>query len=92
MIRQITLINWKSFANATLYIDPLGVLIGTNASGKSNALDSFLFLHRIASGTSLTDALAGLRGGLEWAILRGKDFFLFPCSSAMRTERIMCTP
>ncbi|MBF0213221.1 MAG: AAA family ATPase [Magnetococcales bacterium] len=81
MIRQLTLTNWKSFANATLYIDSLGVLIGTNASGKSNALDAFLFLHRIANGISLTDALVGtasqhaLRGGLEWAILKGKEFF-----------------
>ncbi|NGZ05460.1 MAG: AAA family ATPase [Magnetococcales bacterium] len=77
MIRQLTLINWKSFADARLYIDSLGVLIGTNASGKSNALDAFSFLHRISRGISLTDALAGLRGGLEWAILKGsKDFSL----------------
>lgn len=36
--KQITFENWKSFRHATLYIDPLTVLIGTNASGKSNAL------------------------------------------------------
>lgn len=81
MIRVVELTHWKSFAKATLHIDPLGVLIGTNASGKSNALDALRFLHRIAQGTSLTDALAGtvtlsgLRGGLEWATLKGKEFF-----------------
>lgn len=81
MIKQLTMENWKSFSKATLHIDPLGVLIGTNASGKSNALDVFLFLNRIANGISLTDALAGnanlpgLRGGLEWATLKEKDCF-----------------
>lgn len=81
MFKQLTLTNWKSFSQATLHIDPLGVLIGTNASGKSNALDAFLFLHRLAMGVSLTEALAGnatqpgLRGGLEWATLTGKKSF-----------------
>ncbi|MBF0416595.1 MAG: AAA family ATPase [Magnetococcales bacterium] len=81
MIKQLTMENWKSFSKATLYIDPLGVLIGTNASGKSNALDAFLFLNCIANGISLTEALAGnanlsgLRGGVEWATLIGREFF-----------------
>ena len=44
MIKELSLKNWKSFTEATLYIDPLTVLIGSNASGKSNALDALLFL------------------------------------------------
>ena len=40
MIEEIRLSNWKSFRDATLYFDALTVLIGTNASGKSNALDA----------------------------------------------------
>lgn len=73
MIKQLRLENWKSFRDATLHIDPLTVLIGTNASGKSNALDALQFLARIAAGGALTTALQGdhnlpgLRGGLEWA-------------------------
>ena len=76
MITQLHLDNWKSYAQATLHIDALTVLIGTNASGKSNALDALLFLHRIASGSLLTAALQGdsaqlpLRGGAEWAVRR----------------------
>lgn len=72
MIKSLRLINWKSFADATLYIDPLTVIIGMNASGKSNILDAFFFLQRISSGRTITAALAGdmalasLRGGLEW--------------------------
>ncbi|MEO5377311.1 MAG: AAA family ATPase [Magnetococcus sp. DMHC-6] len=81
MIKQLTLTNWKSFSQATLYIDPLGILIGINASGKSNALDAFLFLYRITKGASLTEALVGttgltgLRGGLEWVTLKGNQSF-----------------
>lgn len=83
MLTELHLENWKSFEKATLHIDPLTVLIGANAGGKSNALDALLFLQRVASGVSLTDALRGnsnmpaLRGGLEWAARRpGKRFAL----------------
>lgn len=76
MLTQVQFENWKSYAQAKLHIDPLTVLIGTNASGKSNALDALLFLNRIASGAQLTAALQGdsgftpLRGGIEWAARR----------------------
>jgi predicted ATP-dependent endonuclease of OLD family len=39
MLKQLILENWKSFRYAELEIDALTILIGTNASGKSNALD-----------------------------------------------------
>lgn len=73
MLKSIRVENWKSFKDSTLYIDPLSVLIGTNASGKSNILDALLFLNRSASGTPLSIILQGdsntpgLRGGVEWA-------------------------
>ncbi len=78
MIKELRLTNWKSFADAKLYIDPLTLLIGTNASGKSNALDALLFLHRLASGVSIFDAINGnsdtklpaLRGGIDWVCLK----------------------
>ncbi len=75
MIKEIGLNKWKSFSDATLFVDSVTVLIGTNASGKSNALDALLFLKRIATGMSFTAALQGdqstrgIRGGLEWASL-----------------------
>ena len=81
MIKQVQLHGWKSFLDATLHIDSLTVLIGTNASGKSNALDALLFLKRAASGVPLTSALRGdqslpaVRGGLEWAALDKKGRF-----------------
>ncbi|WP_224791999.1 AAA family ATPase, partial [Pseudomonas fluorescens] len=83
MITELLLENWKSYEKATLYIDPLSVLVGTNASGKSNALDALLLLNRTASGIMLTSALQGdgvqipLRGGIEWAARRpGSKFAL----------------
>lgn len=72
MIKELKLHNWKSFQQATLFIDPLTILIGTNASGKSNTLDALLFLQRTASGVGIFQAINGdvnlapIRGGMEW--------------------------
>ena len=57
MIATVEFEHWKSYSQASLHVDPLTVLIGTNASGKSNALDALLFLHRVASGSLLIAAL-----------------------------------
>jgi predicted ATPase len=81
MLKEVRFENWKSFNQTILYIDPLTVLIGRNASGKSNALDALQLLNRLASGINITAALAGdanikgIRGGLEWACLTSKDRF-----------------
>ncbi len=78
MIKEIRLKNWKSFRDAVLPIDPLTILIGANASGKSNAIDALEFLERIAYGKELRPALAGdstlapIRGGVEGAVLQGE--------------------
>ncbi len=47
MIKELHLKNWKSFGDTILYIEPVTVLMGLNASGKSNAIDALLFLQRI---------------------------------------------
>ena len=76
MITELQLENWKSYERSSLHVDPLTILIGTNASGKSNALDAFILLNRIASGAMLTSALQGdgaltpMRGGVDWAAQR----------------------
>lgn len=75
MIKELILYNWKSFAEATLFIDPLTIVIGTNASGKSNVLDAFLLLQKLSFGKQITAAIvgdnespSGIRGGLEWVV------------------------
>jgi len=81
LITRLALKNWKSFDEAELHIDPLTVLIGTNAGGKSNALDALEFLNRSATGKNLTDCLSGdaniepLRGGTEWAVRDQEEVF-----------------
>lgn len=81
MLKEIRLQNWKSFQETRLYIDPITVLIGLNASGKSNALDALLFLQRSLTSRDLYTALRGenghfaIRGGVEWAALRGSETF-----------------
>ena len=75
MITELRLENWKSFGEATLYIDPLSILIGTNASGKSNVLDALQFLQNIASGMNAKNSLETIRGGLEWATRRPNRSF-----------------
>lgn len=81
MITELRLKNWKSFSDATLYIDPVTILIGTNASGKSNTLDALLFLQRVASGVGVYQAIKGdvnlppIRGGMEWVCRKPSNIF-----------------
>ncbi|MBD2441720.1 AAA family ATPase [Dolichospermum sp. FACHB-1091] len=81
MLKKLILENWKSFRYAELPLDPLTVLIGTNASGKSNVVEALEFLQRIANGENIEAALAGnktlpsLRGGVELAARKGENEF-----------------
>ncbi|GAX37817.1 AAA family ATPase [Nodularia sp. NIES-3585] len=81
MLKQLILENWKSFRYAELPLDPLTVLIGTNASGKSNVVEALEFLQRIAQGENIESALAGdktlasIRGGVEWAARKPESMF-----------------
>ncbi len=75
MITKLRLKNWKSFKDSTLYIDPLTILIGINASGKSNVLDALDFIRKIAAAKSgnTNDLLESIRGGKNWLIKRGEN-------------------
>ena len=75
MITKLRLQNWKSFEDSTLFIDSLSILIGTNASGKSNVLDAFAFLRAIGEGKRLVDVIQAVRGGEEWIVRRGEKGF-----------------
>jgi len=77
MLQSVTIENFKSFERATLPLAPLTLLIGANASGKSNAIEAMQLLAWLASGRSPADLLyavreqeLSLRGGpkdLAWA-------------------------
>ena len=74
MLRRLTLTNFKSFEHAELDAAQFTVLIGANASGKSNLREALQVLHGIGRGLSLTEVLGGLwRQGdeKEWEGVRG---------------------
>lgn len=69
MLKKLILENWKSFRYAELPLDPLTILIGANASGKSNTIEALDFLHQFSQGNLLVDIVDGdsssIRGGLS---------------------------
>ena len=73
MITELRLRNWKSFFDATLFIDPITVIIGTNASGKSNIFDALKLLSALASPIDIMDIAKIVRGGAEGIIRRGEQ-------------------
>ncbi len=63
-IRNLTLRNWKNFAQAEAEIHDRLFLVGPNASGKSNLLDAFRFLRDLASTGGGFQEAVGRRGGV----------------------------
>ncbi len=69
----LRLTDFKSFADETIELAPLTILLGANASGKSNALDAIRFLQGIALDFSVSDVLRGRHEGgrIVWPAIRG---------------------
>ena len=70
MITSIRLKNFKNFADETLRVGPFTLLVGANASGKSNIRDAFRFLAGIGRGYTLTEIFGGKREA-GWKPIRG---------------------
>jgi predicted ATPase len=49
-LKAITVSGFKSIRDATVELGDINVLIGANGAGKSNLLQLFLFLRRLAEG------------------------------------------
>ena len=62
-ITKLTVENFKSFDKLEVELRPFNIVVGSNASGKSNFLDVFRFLRDIQA-TTLESAI-GIRGGGE---------------------------
>lgn len=73
-IRSIALKNWKNFASAEVAVQDRVFLVGPNASGKSNFLDAFRFLHDVAA----------TGGGLQAAVQRREGVGSIRCLAARR--------
>lgn len=93
MLRSLTLTNWKSFGETRNVIPcaPLTLLVGPNASGKSNALDALRFLQGAAAlNFPLGDVLRGRWEGQReiWPPIRGHAV---EAARAGRSEFALCT-
>lgn len=95
MIQTLTLKNFKSFSEpkghegpwegASIDFGGLSLIVGTNASGKSNIRDGLRFIHAISRGYSLAEIIGekygeggepqwkGIRGGVRETVTRDGD-------------------
>jgi predicted ATPase len=74
MITKLRLRNFKNFADADLTVGPFTVIVGANASGKSNIRDLFRFLHGIGRRYTIAEIIGGRYGAggqSEWVPMRG---------------------
>jgi predicted ATPase len=86
VIESIRIENWKSFREATLPLAPLTLMIGANASGKSNAIEAVRCLSWLAEGrrlneitTAVQEADQAIRGTVEGLTHGGSDSFSLGC-------------
>jgi predicted ATPase len=98
MYTSLRLERFKSFKDAELKLGPFTVLIGANASGKSNIRDAFRFLHGVARGYSLAEIIGekfgeggeriwtGIRGGAGEIAFSGERSFALTSQSVAPAE------
>lgn len=87
MFTKLTLENFKNFKQAELALGPFTVLVGANATGKSNLREAFRFLQGIGRGYTLPEIIGekwmeggvrvwtGIRGGLNEICFSGDQYF-----------------
>jgi predicted ATPase len=68
-VSRIELQNWKNFKSTGANLARRTFLIGPNASGKSNLLDAFRFLHDLAED-GLAQAVDDRGGSLRFVALQ----------------------
>src|SRR6266700_974920 len=56
MLKRVKIKGYKSLVDVEVDLQPLSVLFGPNASGKSNFLDALQLLSRIATSNNLNEA------------------------------------
>lgn len=87
MLKELELERFKGFKKEKLVLGPLTLLVGANASGKSNIRDAFRFLHGISRGYTVAEIMGekygdggervwhGIRGGFREATFQGASSF-----------------
>ncbi|MCC6128610.1 MAG: AAA family ATPase, partial [Acidobacteria bacterium] len=74
MLKHLRLERFKNFEDSGLDLGPLTLLVGTNASGKSNLRDAFRLLHGVSRGYTMAEIIGEkwIEGGvLQWKGIRG---------------------
>ena len=74
MITSLVLFQFKNFDQQALRVGPFSVIVGSNASGKSNIRDAFRVLHGIGRGYTVAEIIGGKYGAggqVEWEQIRG---------------------
>ncbi len=62
MIRRVKIQGYKSLKDIEIELQPLTVVIGPNAAGKSNLFDALGLLSRVVTSRTLSEAFKGHRG------------------------------
>src|SRR5438034_4942904 len=100
MLTKLRLERFKNFKRVELPLGPFTLLVGANASGKSNIRDAFRFLHGVARGYTIAEILGekfgeggelqwrGIRGGAREAVFRGAATFALEVEFAIRRPRV----
>ena len=85
MISELKIRNFKSLESVDLKLGHFNLLVGANASGKSNFLDALRFLQGVGNGFTLNEILDGkppsstnakwdgIRGGSKFVSFRKQD-------------------
>lgn len=75
MLERIRLVDFKSFVDEQVELAPLTLLVGANASGKSNLLDGVRFLQGLVFDLTLDETLNGERKSRpdSWSGIRGRS-------------------
>lgn len=91
MFTQFSFKRFKSFYDSILPVSPLTILIGANASGKSNALEGIYFLSQLTR-LKVTDIIngvrgqtQGIRGGSEKVFFGEEGFFEVSCQCVIES-------
>ena len=87
MLTLISLNNFKSYLGSSLPLAPLSIIIGANASGKSNALEAIRLLSWLAKGGRLDDIERNFLGNNLFIRGQGDDLFY----SSNKSFKLSCS-
>ena len=93
MIKNFSFENFKSFQKANLELENLTVMIGSNAAGKTNAIEGIKILSEIATGRDFSVILDGsknidseIRGGSKGCCKLNTTYFKLGCTVDLDEE------